>query len=229
MVTTMRTQRFFRYLWRINAVLILLATGAVCLLGASLMLSEMGCNAQRRRAVEAAPRVVADAKEELFLGPMRPVEGSDVLRGELKAPREGLAIGSSGYSAETRNVLYLDARSTEARWLLPDRARIIAEETTVWSETQDTNARRQVAELALVKPNGADLTVTEGTLLVFDPAGRHVTTVAEGVRTLTHASLLDKGNILVLYEHGRRYVRAILDAQSFEVRGVQEISVPELR
>jgi len=225
----MRTQRFFRYVWRINAVLIFLATGAVCLLGASLMLSEVGCNAQRRRAVEAAPPVVADAREKLILGPMRPVEGSDVLRGELQAPRDGLAIGSSGYSVETRNVLYLDARSTEARWLLPDSARIISEETTVWSETHDTNARRRVAELALVKHNGADLTVAEGTLLVFDPAGRHITTVAEGVRTLNHVSLLDKDNILVLYEHGRRYVRAILDAQSFEVRSVHEISVPELR
>lgn len=225
----MRTHRFFRYLWRTNAVLIFLATGGVCLLVGSLMLSELGCNIQRRRAVEAAPPVVANTGEKLYLGPVRAVEGSRVLRGELLAPPQGLGMGSSGYSAVTRNILYLDIGSTEARWLLPDSGHVISEEATVWLENQDTTARRQVAGLALVKPNTADLHFAAGTLLIFDASGRQVTAVAEGVRALNHASLVDNHRILVLYERGRRYVRAIIDAQSLKVTSVDDISVPELR
>jgi hypothetical protein len=52
--------------------------------------------------------------------------------------------------------------------------------------------------------------------------------VAEGVRALNHASLVGDDRILVLYERGRRYVRAIIDAQSFKVISVQDVSVPEL-
>jgi hypothetical protein len=223
----MKAQRFFRYLWRTNAVLIFLATGAVCLVVASVMLSQVSCNARQRRAVEAAPPVVASDEEKLHLGPMRVIEGN-VLRGELLGPRESIAFGSGGYSEETRNILYLDAQSTEARWLLPDSARVISEETTVWSDEQDPEARRQVASVALVKLPGADLEVAAGTLVVFDPLGRRVTTVAEDVRTLSHASLLDSDSILLLYERNRRYVRALIDARSFEVRSVDDISVPEL-
>src|SRR5881296_2996510 len=112
----MKTVKLFRYLWRLDAVLIAVATGGVCVVAASVMLSELSCNAQRRRVAEAAPPVAAGGSEKLYLGPVRAVEGSDVLRGELLAHSQALGIGSSGYSAETRNVLYLDTRSTEARW-----------------------------------------------------------------------------------------------------------------
>jgi hypothetical protein len=98
----------------------------------------------------------------------------------------------------------------------------------VWFDEQDPEARRQVASVALVKLPGADLEVEAGTLVVFDPLGRRVTTVAEDVRTLSHASLLDSDSILLLYERNRRYVRALIDARSFEVRSVDDISVPEL-
>jgi hypothetical protein len=225
----MKTNRFFRYLWRVNAVLIFVATGGICLLAGSLMLTELGCNIQRRRAVEAAPPVVANAEEKLYLGPVRAVEGTHVLRGELQAPRRSLGISSSGYSAETRNILYLDIASTEARWLLPDSTHVISDEAPVWSENQGTTARQQVAGLALVKPKTADLELMEGTLLIFDASGRQVTTIAEGVRALNHASLVDTHTILVLYERGRRYVRAMVDAQSLKVISVHDVSVPELR
>jgi len=226
----MTTQRVFRYLWRTNAVLIFLSTAGVCLVAGSLVLSEVGCNARRRKAADAAPPVVANTDEKLYLGRMQTVEGSRVLRGELLAPRREFGIGSGSYNnSETRNILYLDIGSTEARWLLPDSTRIIAEEAIVWSDTQEASTRQQVANLALVKPNSPDLQLAEGALLVFDPAGRYVITVADGVRALNHASLMDNDTILVVYERAHRYVRAILDAHSLEVRGVQDVTVPELR
>ena len=225
----MKPGRFFRYLWRANAVLIFLGTGGACLLAGGLMLSEFGCNARMRRAAEAAPAVVADPSQELYLGPVRSIEGTDMLRGELLAPGHGLGISSGGYSSETHNILFLEPRSTKAHWLLPDSARVISEEVTIWAHEQDAKTRRRVAELALVKPMSADLQLAEGVLIIFDPVGGQVTTVAEGVRTLNHASLLDADSILAVYERGRRYVRAMINVHTFKVEDVQDVSVPELR
>jgi hypothetical protein len=82
-------------------------------MAATLILTEAGCNAQRRRAIEAAPTVVAEANEALYLGALTAVEGYDVLRGELHAPSDKTVFGSGGYGGETRNVLYLDGQSTQ--------------------------------------------------------------------------------------------------------------------
>jgi hypothetical protein len=225
----MTTQRFFRYLWRTNGVLIFLATGTLCALGVALLLSEASCNARRGRAEEAAPPVAGDAKSDLYLGPLTRVEGSDVLRGELLAHRGGLGIGSGSYGTETRNILYLDTHSAKARWLLEDSGHVIAKEISVWTEEPGSTERRQVAVLALVKPLTSDIAVVAGTLLIFDPEGRRISTVAEDVRALDHASLIDDENIQVLFARRRMYVRSVIDAHSFKVSNENEVSVPEQR
>jgi hypothetical protein len=225
----MRTYKLFRYLWRTNAVLIFLATGGVCMLGGGLLLSEAACNAHRRKVAEAAPAVAADPRDHLYLGPMSRIEGSDVLRAELLAPRQEAGLSSGGYGTETRNIMFLDARTNEARWLLPDASRIITDETVVWAGEERSRDRRQIAVVLLAKPKGVDREVDVGTLLILEPQGRTIRTVAEGVRTLSHASLADDHDILIVYERGRRYVRSIIDAASFATRSEGEVSVPELK
>jgi hypothetical protein len=38
-----------------------------------------------------------------------------------------------------------------------------------------------------------------------------------------------RDTILVVYESGRKYERAFIDLQTFQVDGVEEVSIPELR
>jgi hypothetical protein len=114
-----KSQRFFRYLWRINAVLILLAAGAVTFGVVALLVGELGARVARNREAEAGiPVVAADSNAHLSLGRVSVVAGSDVMRADLSLNRGGSSF-SSGGNTETRNILFIDPGQKVARWLLP--------------------------------------------------------------------------------------------------------------
>src|SRR6266850_1560454 len=105
-----KVQRLFRYVWRVNAVLILVAAAGASLAVVIFIWSEFGGSAARSRVFEAAPPLGgAESGERLFLGQVEVVEGTTVLRGDLVAQRSGAGLGSSsgGYS-EIRNILFVD-------------------------------------------------------------------------------------------------------------------------
>jgi hypothetical protein len=225
----MSTHRVFRYLWRANAILIFVATGIACLAATSVLLSEVGCNARRRRAAEAAPAVIADPKERLYLGPLKRVEGTDVLRAELLAARHGLGVSSGGYGTDTRNILYFDSDSNTARWLLPDSSRVISDETVLWSDVDDeSKTRRQLAVVVLVKMKADDSELGTGVLRIMDPEARRTRDISEGVRAVSHASMSGDNSITLIFERNRKYVRTIIDGRSFEPKSEVEVAVPEL-
>jgi len=147
----MKSQKFFRYLWRINAVLILVAAGAVTFGVGALLVEEFGARAARSREAEAGiPVVAAGPNARLSLGRASVVAGTDVLRADLSLNRGGEGFSSGGYT-ETRNILFIEPGQKAARWLLPDNDYVIGQSSDVTDET-DRNARRMIASAVLVKP-----------------------------------------------------------------------------
>lgn len=224
-----RSQRFFRYVWRVNALLILLGTVAICASIGSLLVSELLRSQNRHQDASAAPPVVRpESGEQLFLGQLVQVEGTDTLRGELLASASGSSLGSGGYGSATRNVLFLDVQSKTARWLLQDSRHVISQSVDIRDRASEPSESRLIAEALLVKDFGSEDQEDEGTLLLVDPAGRLVKTIARGVRSINHAQLSIDGQITVLYERNRKYVLARFDRSSFEKRAEDELSVPQL-
>jgi hypothetical protein len=226
-----KIQRLFRYVWRVNAVLILFAAAGVSFAVVTLMWSSFGGSGARDRVFEAAPPLGgADSDERLVLGQVALVQGTSALRGELVAHRSGAGFssGSSEYS-ETRNLLFVDGQSDVGRWLLPDDDHVITEHPDIVPEAEDRGQGRPVATVALVKPAHGDSDVTDGTLLLFDPAGRHIQTVADGVRALHSATLDGGGRIALLFERRRKYVIASFDGTTLEKKEEHEITVPALK
>jgi hypothetical protein len=226
-----KVQKLFRYVWRVNALLILVAAAGVSFAVVTLLWSEFGGSAARSRVFEAAPQLgSADSGERLFLAQVAVVEGTTILRGELVAQRSGsgFSSGSGGYS-ETRNILFVDNQSHPARWLLPDDDHVITTHPDVTTRAQDGRTAHPLASLALVKPAHADLEAADGTLLLFDPTGRNIQTIADGVREL-HSAVLDaEGRITLLFERRRKYVLASFDAASLEKKEEHEVTVPALK
>ncbi|MCI0351722.1 MAG: hypothetical protein L0Z53_20065, partial [Acidobacteriales bacterium] len=62
-----KTQKLFRYVWRINAVIILLAAGAVAVAVGVLVLDELGRKAQRYREAEEIPIATSARNARLSL------------------------------------------------------------------------------------------------------------------------------------------------------------------
>jgi hypothetical protein len=223
-----KSQKFFRYVWRLNAVLILVAAAAVSFGVGTLFWLQFGESAAQNRAFEASPPLGADSDERRLLDQVELVEGTSVLRGKLLSDRSALGSSSGSYN-EVRNLLFVDDQSPTARWLLPDDDHVITKHSDVMTRAEGEKRARPVATFTLVKPAGADLRATEGLLLLFDPAGRNVQTVADGVRELHTAELEAEGRITVLFERRRKYVLASFDGRSLERNQEREITIPTLK
>lgn len=65
--------------------------------------------------------------------------------------------------------------------------------------------------------------------MLFDPMGRHVVTVADGVRELHSAALDAEGGITLPVERRRKYVIASFNTDSLARKQEHEITVPALK
>jgi hypothetical protein len=223
-----RSQRLFRYLWRVNAVLILVAAGAITFGVGALLVAEFGNRAAMKRESEAG-LAVADpqADPRLSLAPAILLSGTQVMRAPLMLYRGGGGFSSGGYS-ETRNFLFVERGDKTARWLLPDNQHVISDNSDIVVDEDDPKAKHILASAALVKPATDQLDVAKGKLLLFDPAGKRIVEVADGVRKIHVASVVN-GEVSLLYERDRRLVLARYDGASLTKLGEEQIDVPQLK
>lgn len=223
-----RVQRFFRYVWRINAVLILVAAGTITLLVGWYLVQEFSTRAQRSRDEEVGvPVEHANGKLQLSLTRATTVEGTKVMRAQLVRNGEGAKFGSSGDTTEIRNILFIEPGETSARWLLPDNDHVIDESLDA-AEEKDTSARQNIATAVLVKPLADGREADTGRLLLFDLPGKKIVEVANGVQEIQVASVT--GNELtILYKRDRRLVLAVFDRATFAKQREQQIDVPQLK
>ncbi len=223
-----KSSRLFRWVWRIDAVLILVATGAITFGVGTLVVSEFGGRSARRQEAAAGPVVAAGQTEPgLILGRARLVAGTTTMRAELVVQRSGSGFSSGGYS-ETRNVLFISPGEKSARWLLPDHGHVIVESHDIEKADEATKRNTMVATAALVKDRAATDEAALGRLLLYDSTGRHVATIAESVRAL-HTAVLSGADVNILYERDRRLFLATFDADSLEKRREQQMDVPSLK
>lgn len=163
-----------------------------------------------------------------MLGQASLVPGSQVMRAQLLLYRaEGNFSSSSGYG-EIRNILFIEPGDVAARWLLQDNNHVISESPDLMASEDDPKAKRTLATAVLVKPTSNDPEVSAGRLLLFDPPGRKVMEIANGVRKL-HVASYTTGEITLLYERDRRLVLVQVDPTSFTKRKEQEVDVPQLK
>lgn len=224
---TMKSQKFFRYIWRINGVLILFAAGAVILGAGGMMIQEFGFSAARNRAADAGIAVAGpNAKSDLVLSRASVVEGTQVMRAELQR-FPGEVKFSSGYSSETRNILFIEPGQKAAHWLLPDNEHIVEDSSDITDQT-GLNEKRVVVTAVLVKSATEPPENAVGKLLIFDPPGKRIIEVADGVRTIQVASI-KAGELSILYERDKRLFLNMFDPQSIAKLREQEIEVPQLK
>lgn len=221
-------QRAFRYLWRINAVLILVAAGAITFGVGALLVGQFGASTARTREAELGPLAAAGTSDpRLFLGQASVVPGTGFMRADLLLHHEGGGLSSGGY-AETRNVLFIDPGDKHARWLLADDKHVIVESSDVATTEEEGKPKGTVATVALVKAAEADRQTSKGQLLLFGPSGVPVAQVSDGVRAL-HVAALTGEQITVLYERDQQLVVALFAAASLTKQQEQTMPVPPLK
>jgi hypothetical protein len=223
-----RSQRVFRFLWRVNAVLILVAAGAITFGVGALLVAEFGSRSAMKREAESGLAVAGPQSDpRLSLAPAILLSGTHVMRAQLLLYRGGGGFSSGGYG-ETRNLLFVEPGDKTARWLLPDNQHVISDNPDIVVDEDDPKAKRILATAALVKPSTDQLEVTKGKLLLFDPAAKRIVEVADGVRKIHVVSVVN-GEVSLLYERDRRLIMARYDGTSLTRRGEEQIDVPQLK
>ncbi len=223
-----RSPRVFRYLWRVNAVLIFVAAGTVTLGAGALLIDYLRSLVTTKEEAPSGLLVAGPhADPGLFLTQATLLPGTRVMRASLMVDRAASGFSSGGHS-DTRNLLFVETGDKTARWLLPDNQHVIEDTTDIVADEEDAKPKRIVAVAALVKPSVDPRDVAKGRLLLCDPAGRRIVEVAEGVRRLHVASLLN-GEVSLLYERDRHLRVARFDAVSLAKRGEEQVDVPQLR
>ena len=223
-----KSGKIFRWVWRIDAILILVAAGAITFGVGALLVAEFGARSARRQEAAAGPVVAAGESDRgLILGRATLVTGTPIMRAELMVQNGGAGFSSGGYS-ETRNLLFIAPGEKSARWLLPDHDHVITENHDIVKGEEDPKTRVTLATAALVKDRGAAPETAVGRLLLFDVAGRHIVGVADGVRAL-HTATLSGADLALLYERDRRLFLATFDPESLEKRSEQQMDIPSLK
>lgn len=221
------SQKFFRYIWRIDAVLILVAAVAVTLGVGGLVVQEFGFTAARSREAEAGiPVVGPNAKSDLVLSRASVVVGTQVMRAQLQR-FPGEVKFSSGYNSETRNILFIEPGQKAAHWLLPDNNHIVEDSSDI-TDQKESVEKRVVVTAVLVKSATEPPESATGKLLLFDPPGKTIVEVADHVRTIQVASIKG-GELSVLYERDKRLFLDVFDPRSIAKLREQEIEVPQLK
>lgn len=222
----MSAQRFFRYVWRIDAILILVAAGIAVFGLAGLLVEEFSIRTANRHDAQTGVQVAADPPAGLILGHAESVSGSSVLRADLSV-RGGEGKFSSGGYSETRNILFIDPDQKNARWLLPDNQHVIGQRSDIKDDLGEAK-EKLLATAALIEAESSQTAPSTNRLVLFDASGKNLVEVASEVSDLQLATLSGK-EIVLLYERNRHLVRSTFDASSLVKRSEQQIEVPQLK
>jgi hypothetical protein len=218
-----KSQKIFRYMWRVNAVAIFLAVALITILLGVELIGEL-----RRSDWYVGQEVIGGENSRQSrppsLGSFSEVTGNKgTLRAELQVQYETGGF-KSGVHVETRNILFIAPGDKKARWLLPDNDHIISNFHDI-TETTTSKAERTLATAALVRAERSDDKAAR--LILFDPPGHRLLDVSEKVTDI-YSSASSEGKITFLFGRNKRVVRVTVDAKSFGKLQEDEIELPVL-
>lgn len=210
---TSRTTSIFRWIWRINGVLLL----GSCLAGIVALLSlTRGMFVGVEDAPSGAITNVAGtdlSAESLTLRPFDPIVGTSLMVAPLDGRKEP-SIGSSaaygfGGGAQARNLLFFDITTRKAHWLLKGNDQQIGQVTYITDPPLEgcgyaggpscTVAVTTQAILLQIGPRAPGGAVANFRIAIASPDGRQVETIATDADGLLGSRKASPTTLLVFY------------------------------
>src|SRR5262245_36188940 len=220
----MTSHRFFRIVWRINAIALLVAAaGAVVILGigAVALGGDMVRNWREREMVTVAGQEVESSHFQFEGFELLP--GTSVLRAPLVV-YESYGFGSSGGGRATRNYLYYDSSARSARWLLKDHEKLISWSCDLKTAATPAAESRTLGSLYAVVESDSDhdgrLTSSDlSSVLLTDPTGVQETRILERVSSIQGCEVLSGSSAVLFYVSKSELRAATLDLLQLRIGG----------
>lgn len=209
---SVRADRIFGWIWRINGVLILGLGAAAGALVVVLLLDVAGISRDETPEQQLAEVAGADlrAGDDLRLMDFHPVAGTTFLYAQLASPSDSIRSGSSGGWGSARNLLFFDTTSRNAHWLFPDNAQILASFSFLRDppgnrytlDDDSVSGQKQVVTAILLEiQNDADGGAGASTrsIAMASPDGRELTPIAPATQGLMGYHHARKDAVFVFY------------------------------
>jgi hypothetical protein len=204
----MTSRRFFATIWRINAIVLLVAgiLASVVLISTAFLFYK---DATRTRHADDVARVAVggDLPSKATLGNFEGLPKTAVLRAPLRVT-QSYSIGSGSKEASSvRNYLFYEPSTRTTRWLKPSMESLIIQ---TWSVPEDETRDSRLNWVSSVYAVVASDTSGDGTLTESDhiqiassnPDGSNFRVLVEKADRVNEARLLSADRVLVLYSVG---------------------------
>ena len=156
--------RFFKYVWRFNALAIAGAATTCILLGLSAGLSIFNAEPRPHRATHIVNVDQEDkASEEFSLCNPNAIAGISYVQVPLyRGRRYGVGSIYSGGSQQVVNLLFLNISTNESRWLFNGVGQLVLDSHTLFNKLKDANdPSRAVVHVVVEKDTDGDKRLTE--------------------------------------------------------------------
>jgi len=203
---------------------VLVMTAGILFL-AGLVIYEMILNRVQRPPQPVITSVAADpeGREKWTLAGPRAIQGTDYISIPLVSEKKGVAVsekglhsyGGGGYTPPSRNLLFLNRKTAEMKWLFKENRQLITEIEMLSAPKQYERDRKVAAILYRVVTNDSngdkELTPADtADVAVSFPDGSHYTNLFGAVERVIGAMSVDDEGGLVLYQlMGRGYASLI--------------------
>lgn len=223
----MRTARFFRLVWRANAVVILVA-GALASAVALLALAFIWREQARTREVRGVVNIAgAEVQQETFqLAQFERFNGIRLLRAALTSHQEYDQASFSKGASATRNYLFFDPETRKSRWLLPTNQQVFLVDDDLFflagSRHKDEEGQFRGTLLLVVNKdtNGDDRLNQQDakSLAIAAPDGSAFKMVVEPVDEYHGEYVSSADEVLVFFTQRNTMMSASIDLNTLSIR-----------
>jgi len=202
----MEENKFFRYIWRING-LILLVAGVMAIGVLAFAGYKIYAKTTRDRSTRNIVNIQEDSelKEEWRLGYMADIQGTSYVMVPLNSDQSYAQSYYSKSSSSARNYLFINSKNNEQHWLLKNNKYLIAD-MAMLSEYGYRNEERNIRAIlyqVIKKDTDKDGRLTNKdlkTISISRSNGSEYKELIQGVDVFVGQRTVDENTLLIVYQ-----------------------------
>lgn len=225
--------RLFQWVWRLNALLILIiGVGSLLVLAYSYVALWGAITGEKQCPGMVNLDDSATYKQQWQYSTVIGLDGVDHVMVTLKSGQRFAQENYSKYTESVRNLLFINTQTNENHWLLPDNDRLILEHIALSELPFNTPERyvRVIVFTVVEQDSNDDKRLTSEdkiTIMISQPDGRRLTTVVDGVESVTDMRLIDRRNLLLFYQKDQVGYSLIISLSSMMPVSEKMVILPE--
>ena len=233
----MEENKYFRFVWRVNGIAIMLLLLFVIGVGGYKFIKDI--LHRERPPVITNVAVDPQGEEKWTLGRPESIDGTQFIYIPLVSEKKNISISGpgmlkevnsygQGYFAPSRNLLFVNKQTRDMKWLFKDNRQLIADMDMLSVRKQDDKDRMIDAILYQVisKDTNGDKKLTSEDLAdiaISNPDGTRFKEVFQSVERVFGATSVGGRDVLVLYQSNGKGYASTIRLQDMSVQDTREM------